>query len=236
MWNLFCRLSVNKLCGSLQAAYLTFSVHLPHTGSTTLTRAASWGYSQAEGQGASSPRQQKSPWSYSQQPPQTLSVTGRWRAPLFLDTMHGPSHAPAPLPCCMDRRQTKNTVLFVVPLYGVSKQRAAHRICVFSFKGSKTTLLCVREGSVCMHWGAHNINIHMVIVHASKSDSCFWGFFLGTRLIFLSYFAVWMKASTKRGGQTHRLTHNNGGLLVVCYHSVLLDTKKDTQSSCMSTI
>lgn len=41
MWNLFCRLSVNKLCGSLQAAYLTFSVHFPHTGSATLTRAES---------------------------------------------------------------------------------------------------------------------------------------------------------------------------------------------------
>lgn len=26
MWNLFCRLSVNKLCGSLQAAYLTLSL------------------------------------------------------------------------------------------------------------------------------------------------------------------------------------------------------------------
>lgn len=49
MWNLFCRLSVNKLCGSLQAAYLTFSVHFPHTGSTTFTHAVNRGASQATG-------------------------------------------------------------------------------------------------------------------------------------------------------------------------------------------
>lgn len=41
MWNLFCRLSVNKLCGSSQAAYLTSSVPFPHTSSSTFTRAGS---------------------------------------------------------------------------------------------------------------------------------------------------------------------------------------------------
>lgn len=43
MWNLFCRLSVNKLCGSSQAAYLTFSGPFPHTSSSIFTRAGSCG-------------------------------------------------------------------------------------------------------------------------------------------------------------------------------------------------
>lgn len=43
MWNLFCRLSVNKLCGSLQAAYLTLSVRFAHTRSAAFTHAASRG-------------------------------------------------------------------------------------------------------------------------------------------------------------------------------------------------
>lgn len=41
MWNLLCGLSVSKLCGSSQAAYLTFSGPFPHTSSSTLTRAGS---------------------------------------------------------------------------------------------------------------------------------------------------------------------------------------------------
>lgn len=49
MWNLFCRLSVNKLCGSSQAAYLTFSEPFPHTSSSTFTRAGSCGAFTANG-------------------------------------------------------------------------------------------------------------------------------------------------------------------------------------------
>lgn len=48
-WDLFCRLSVNKLCGSSQAAYLTFSGPSPHTSSSTFTRAGSCGAFRAAG-------------------------------------------------------------------------------------------------------------------------------------------------------------------------------------------
>lgn len=165
MWNLFCRLSVNKLCGSLQAAYLTFSVHFPHTGSITLTRAVSWGYSQAKGQGPFSLGQQKPPWSYSQQPPQTFSVNGCWRAPLFLTPCMARLCSFPYFLIAWTGAKLKILCVCSSTIHGV-KTGELHIRSMCLLLRRKTTPLCVCEQSSVAHtWTKEyiNINIHIQI-------------------------------------------------------------------------
>lgn len=131
MWNLFCRLSVNKLCGSLQAAYLTVSVHFPHTGSATLTRAASCRYSQAKKK-RNKKGQDLSVWGnnrllhHSHNSPLDISgqSKGCWRGTALLWHRVWTSYAPSSLPYCVNQCQTKNTVCSST-IQGV-KDRALH--------------------------------------------------------------------------------------------------------------
>lgn len=151
MWNLFCRLSVNKLCGSLQAAYLTFSVHFLHTGSTTFTHAVNRGAS-------------------------TGTRSFQFKATedsLIIFTMSPQTFSVLMTPCTAllssfltSIWRVKVKILCVCSLlHRLWKRRAAPRICVFTGEAADKSTVYMTSSVKCIQADENIVrNIHVLIL------------------------------------------------------------------------